>query len=93
VKRIQHEIKQRAIEVSETPQQILAVSISRQPQSVQAALPPVLAMKRKIQRARTVNDVRLSNPTNLSELSIPDRFKTTDAGQPFLLFDSKDSAC
>jgi hypothetical protein len=58
---------------------------------VQAALPPVPAMKRKIQRARTANDVPLSNPTNLSELSIPDRFKTTDAGQPFLLFDSKDS--
>jgi hypothetical protein len=48
VKRIQHEIKQRAVEVSETPQQILAVSTSTQSNSVKAALPSIPAMKRII---------------------------------------------
>jgi hypothetical protein len=91
VKRIQHEIKQRAVEVSETPQQILAVSTSTQSNSVKAALPSIPAMKRKIQRARTINDVPFTNPTNLSELFIPDSFKVTDAGQPFLLFDNRNS--
>ena len=68
VKKIQNNIKQRAIEVSENPQQILAASTSRQIQSVQAALPSLNTMKRKIQRTRTANNIPLSNPKNISEL-------------------------
>uniref|UniRef100_A0A2S2R4L2 Uncharacterized protein n=1 Tax=Sipha flava TaxID=143950 RepID=A0A2S2R4L2_9HEMI len=51
-------------------------------------LPPINQLKCIVQRTRKQISSAPPNPTTLSDLSIPDEYKKSVCGEPFLLYDS-----
>ncbi|XP_065317513.1 uncharacterized protein LOC135925884 isoform X2 [Gordionus sp. m RMFG-2023] len=82
-------IKKRAIEVTDTPQKIISIAIAEGSPSLHAALPPITSIKRTIQRARSLMSSPLPTPTNIYDLDLPDIYRKTCSGLPFLQYDSK----
>lgn len=51
-------------------------------------MPPISCLCRTVQRIRQHSNPQLVNPSCLEDLVLPDHYKITNNGEPFLMFDS-----
>ena len=84
-------IKNRALLTQDNPSVIVADTSSSVAPVVFSALPQISYLKRTVQRTRQKNNLAPLNPQNLEQLhQLPDEYKLTSNGKPFLMFDSFD---
>jgi hypothetical protein len=88
VLRAVQQMKTRAEETEETPQQIITQSVSTITRDAAAKLPTVHHLRRDIRRVRQRANNPIPVPLTAEELVIPDQYKSTSDGQNFLLYDS-----
>lgn len=81
-------IKERAATTQECTHQIVATTSAGVTAAVAGQLPSVRGIKQTIRRVRREQQIPLPTPGNLQDLIIPDSYKTTIAGENFLLYDS-----
>lgn len=83
------EMKDRAaIAPESSTHQIVVASTSNLSIAVKGQMPSVACLKRTVQRLRQQENGAPPNPNSLEDLEIPDRYRLTDAGEQFLLWDS-----
>ena len=85
-------MKERAQTTHDRPQQILGNTLLGVPDAVAAELPTLNSIRRNIRRQRKVADNALPVPGTRANLPnpLPQEFTTTNAGTPFLRYDSGD---
>ena len=81
-------MKRRAEETEETPQQIITQSVSCLSQDAKANLPTMHVLRRSVRRCRQQVGNPVPVPLSGEDFNIPDRYKMTNDGQSFLLYDS-----
>ena len=79
-------LKQAAQRQIGTPTQLMANAVASLEPGTSASLPPVRSLKRTVRRIRS-KDVP-ATPRTLAQLRIPDRYKSSVSGGPFLQHDS-----
>lgn len=81
-------IKKRAVETEEPPQQILGRELQGMSEAASVQMVPLRHIRRQIRRARQEVRLPIPLPTDRSSLVLPDQYKTLSSGEEFLLFDS-----
>ena len=81
------EMKTRAEDTEETPQQIITQSVSTISRDAAARLPTVHHLRRDIRRVRQRANNPIPVPLAAEDLVISDQCKTTSDGQDFLLYE------
>ena len=82
------QMKDRATNSEDSTRSILASGVGTMSNSSIAALPRFDSVKRTICRVKSSTTDNVSNSTLLEEIIIPEKYKYTLKGHPFLLFDS-----
>lgn len=94
VLKTQHNMKKKAIESNDSPQNIISEVASTASDSTAARLPAIRSMKRGITRHRQIKDhPREPLPRSINDLVIPENLKKTIKGYQFLLYDSGPESC
>ncbi|CAI6352020.1 unnamed protein product [Macrosiphum euphorbiae] len=83
-----NEVKEIAITSQLTTHAVLGVVTAKTDINIASQLPPINQLKRIVQRTRKQISSAPPNPATLSDLSIPDEYKKSVSGEPFLLYDS-----
>ncbi|XP_025423357.1 uncharacterized protein LOC112692785 [Sipha flava] len=83
-----NEIKEVAKISQLTAHAVLGVVTAKTDINIVNQLPPINQLKCIVQRTRKQISSAPPNPTTLSDLSIPDEYKKSVCGEPFLLYDS-----
>lgn len=81
-------IRSDAITTSSSPAIIIAQNVRQVSSATQGALPQIDSIKRTVRQARSVEGGSLAVPHRREDIKLPEKFKRTNAGQDFLLFDS-----
>lgn len=81
-------IREDAVDSRDTPHYIVSNSVNNIPKAVMAKLPTVPTMKRTIRNIRIKHNSCPAIPHNRSDIEFPEIYKTTENGEPFLLYDS-----
>ena len=85
--KVRQEMKKRARETEETPQQIISQSVALLSEQAAVAMPPIQHNRRDIRRQRK----RAGNPLPVpqdKDFDMPPEYHQRTSGQQFLLFDS-----
>jgi len=89
-------MKRRAEETEESTSCVISTQLQRISQEAHGSLPSADALKRRVRRVRQRTGAALPNPTSLSTLVIPEKYRqyapSPGVIENFLLFDSGPSA-
>ena len=88
VLQVRHNIKKRALETEETPQQILGREMQNLSEAASVQMIPIPHLRRHIRKQRQANHAQHPLPTDRSTIELPDEYKKLSSGENFLLFDS-----
>lgn len=86
--RLKNKLKDDARSTRDTPHYLVSALSSEVDQLTAAKLSKINTLKRTVRRERVKQNMEPTQPKCLEELDIPESFKTTAKGKPFLLFDS-----
>ena len=81
-------LKRKAKDTQESSHYIVSDSLQTNTEGAAAKLPKLDSLKRTIQRQRVHHNIVMVQPTSLEQLFLPEEYKLTSKGEPFLLYDS-----
>ena len=81
-------LKRKAKHTQDSSHYIVSDSLQTVTEGAAAKLPKLDSLKRTIQRQRVHHNVVTVQPTSLEHLFLPEEYKLTSKGEPFLLYDS-----
>lgn len=85
-KRVVESIKVNARTTQQSTKTIIVNACSGVSTPVSAQLPSMKLISRTVQRTRVRADVPPPNPTSVAQMVVPDEYKNTERGQPFLRY-------
>jgi len=84
-------LSQAAKATSESTSRVVGSKLMDAEEALIPFLPPISALKRRVQRNRKRTCGNLKPPTSLDDLNIPDELKLSSHGKCFILYDSKEA--
>ncbi len=88
--RVRNNMKQRAVDTMEAPQQILGHCLQHVSEAAATQLPPFRTMRRTLRRTKQQTNDPLPIPPSVDDLDIPEKYQRTTNNEQFLLYDNRD---